>query len=362
MSENKRRNGKKRYATNITLPTGQKIYVSASTKEEFDRKIQQAKMEVQAGVDITKVPTFRDYAELWMETYKSPAKLRPTSYALIRHMLDAHVVSYFGDMRLRDVTPMHIHAWMNGLSGYSNSLQSKCIQIVKGIFRTAVDNGLILKSPVTSDVKPCGARTREEEPLTNGQAQALLESLNGTGRSYTFCLIALSTGMRRGEILGLMWSDIDWANGVIHVRHNKAFPQGKSDAPVTEMMKTDAALRDIPLSRPLKRHLAECRLASHSEYVLSTDDGKSLNKNVFRGLWDVVKRRSAKLGFDCHPHLLRHTFITMMFEAGLDVKQVQYLAGHTMPDMTLRVYTHYRRKSREQETADKVSAAVSCFG
>ena len=60
-----------------------------------------------------------------------------------------------------------------------------------------------------------------------------------------------------------------------------------------------------------------------------------------------------------HPHLLRHTYITQLFEAGLDIKQVQYLAGHSKPEMTMRVYTHYRQKQRAGETREKVHAALN---
>ena len=109
------------------------------------------------------------------------------------------------------------------------------------------------------------------------------------------------------------------------------------------------------------------------------ENGKSLSKSSFRELWSIVEVRTAtdsrplgstvsggragpiqvSLDFHCHPHQLRHTYITSLFEAGLDLKQVQYLAGHSTPDMTLRVYTHYRRKSREAETISQVCSALS---
>ena len=63
------------------------------------------------------------------------------------------------------------------------------------------------------------------------------------------------------------------------------------------------------------------------------------------------------LDFHVHPHQLRHTYITRLFESGLDIKEIQYLAGHATVNMTLRVYTHYRHESRHQSTAQKVCAA-----
>ena len=64
------------------------------------------------------------------------------------------------------------------------------------------------------------------------------------------------------------------------------------------------------------------------------------------------------LDFDVHPHLLRHTCITRWFEQGLDIKEIQYLAGHSSVDITLEIYTHYQGKARRQQTADKIRAAV----
>lgn len=348
------------YATHITTPLGDRIYVSGKTKDELNKKVMQARMEMGAGVNIAADPTFREYAELWLSTYKQP-KLRPSSYELVRHNLEAHVVSFFGDTHIKDITPMHVQAWLNTVSAYSKSLQSKCVQIVKAIFRTAVDNGILLKSPVMSDIKPGGSLPDEEEPLTDEQAKQLLDAVRET-RAYTFCLIGLCTGMRRGEILGLKWEDIDWAANKIYVRHNKSFPANATDAEVTDLLKTAAARRDLPIPKVLKTHLAQECLASTSEFVLSMPNGNSLTKSSFRRLWDIVERKCNELGFKCHPHLLRHTFVTMMFEAGLDLKQVQYLAGHSTPNMTLRINTHYRRRSRQDETAEKVSTAVSCFG
>ena len=63
------------------------------------------------------------------------------------------------------------------------------------------------------------------------------------------------------------------------------------------------------------------------------------------------------LDFHVHPHQLRHTYITRLFESGLDIKEIQYLAGHATVNMTLRVYTHYQHESRQQSTAQKVCAA-----
>lgn len=365
---------RKTYATHVTTPTGKRVYVRGKTKEELDRKVLEAKIQLRAGVDITCDMLFRDYANIWMKTYKSPPKVRESSAVTYRANMDGHILPFFSNMKLRDIKPLHIQFFIASMEGLSKSVQTKCVQMVRSIFISAQENGLIAVSPVRKDHRPGGETAEEEVPLTNEQARALLQAVRNN-RAYTFCLLALSTGMRRGEILGLMWEDIDFETGIITVTHNKSFLSNKNDAPVTTMLKTDAAHRRIPVGGVLREHLEELHKHSTSEYVLSMPNGASLTKASFRAMWEVVEARTVSedralgdpvprthdkvtLDFTCHPHQLRHTFITQLFEAGMDIKQVQYLAGHATPEMTMRVYTHYRQAMREQETVQQVCTAI----
>ena len=337
-----------------------------------------AKKNVTRPQRTPKILMFEDYARMWLKAYKSPPKIRPGSYEVIRNNLELHVIPFFVGMTLEEVTAMDLQEYLNTISMYSNSLQAKCCQIVKAIFRTALTNRKIQYSPVDPDAfKPCGGRPEEEVPLTPEQSQQLLDAVRGT-RAYTFCLLALSTGMRRGEILGLMWEDVKLDDEIphIHVLHNKAFPAHAADAPVTSLLKTPAACRMIPLPPPLVNHLREMKATSKSDFVLCMEDGRSLNRNAFRSLWTLVTNRTeggdrrigkshqgrktgmVQLDFHCHPHQLRHTYATRLFENGCDVKQVQYLLGHSKPEMTMRIYVHYQASIRHQQTAEQVCMAL----
>lgn len=371
---------KKRYATHITTPTGGRVYVSAKSQEELDAKVANLKAEMGAGVDISDNTLFNDYADLWLRIYKKP-KIRQNTYDTLKWILEKHIKPVFVGMTLREIKPLHIQAFMATLSEYSYSIQAKGLQTVKAIFVTAEDNGLILKSPVKSKDKPGGAKPEEKEALTNAQAVQLLDAVKGT-RAYLFCLLALSTGMRRGEILGLMWQDIDFDTGHINVTHSMALNPHREKCVVLPMLKSDAARRRLPIPLLLRRELEIEKRQSNSPYVFSMRNGEPLSKCSYDALWRVVTQRTVSekhplgsvrgsnnggryvvsLDFHCHPHLLRHTYITQLFESGLDIKQVQYLAGHSTPDMTLNVYTHYRRKAREQETASQVDAATAYLG
>lgn len=160
--------------------------------------------------------------------------------------------------------------------------------------------------------------------------------------------------MRRGEIVELQWEDVDFEAKVIHIRHNAVIGQYKTK--VSEDMKTKAGKRDVPLSEELELWLAARKKTSHSKYVIAMENHKPLSKSAYRSMWKLIERELP----DTHvtAHILRHTYITRLFEAGLDIKEIQYLAGHSTVDMTLRVYTHYDRLSRSAKTAEKVREAL----
>ena len=115
--------------------------------------------------------------------------------------------------------------------------------------------------------------------------------------------------------------------------------------------------KDLPLSEELEKWLTAQKKHTHSKYVLAMQNHKPLTKSSYRCSWRLIERELP----DTHltAHILRHTYITRLFEAGLDIKEIQYLAGHSTMDMTLKVYTHYDRKSRETKTAEKVREALS---
>lgn len=224
---------------------------------------------------------------------------------------------------------------------------------LRSIFKAAQENGLVAKSPVSSMLKPGGRKTAEKAALTPQEGRLLVERVKNP-RASTFLLIALHTGMRRGEILGLMWEDIDFEAKVIHVRHNAIL--GKGETSVQDTLKTDAGRRDLPLSEELENRLTKNRQDCRSKFVLAMKNGKPLTQSAYKSMWKLVERELPETHVTAH--VLRHTYITRLFEAGLDIKEIQYLAGHSTVDMTLRVYTHYDRRSREGRTAEKVREAM----
>lgn len=336
----------------IQMPDGSRKFFRAKTQAELDEKVMKAQILVNAGVDICSEETFGHFAQMWYDLYKKPY-LRENSLIAVRYVLNQYILPAIGGYRLRDITPMQIQAIMAGLSDKSSSVQSKVLINLRNIFNTAQENGLVAKSPVSNMLKPGGRKTQEKEALTVQESNQLLERVKNT-RAKTFLLTALHTGMRRGEIVGLQWEDIDFEEKVIHIRHNAVI--GQHETTVSEDIKTKAGKRDVPLSEELELWLAARKKTSHSKYVIAMENHQPLSKSSYRSMWKLIERELP----DTHvtAHILRHTYITRLFEAGLDIKEIQYLAGHSTIDMTLRVYTHYDRLSRNAKTAEKVREAL----
>ena len=336
----------------IQMPDGSRKYIYGKTQEELDEKVLEARILMKSGVDIASDETFGHFAQVWYDIYKKPY-LRENSLNSIQYVLNQHILPYLGGCRLRDISPMQIQAVMARLADKSNSLQSKALIHLRSIFKAAEENGLVAKSPVSAMLKAGGKKTPEKIALTPQESQALLERVENH-RARTFLLTALHTGMRRGEILALKWEDVDFDNKVIHVRRNAVL--GRYKTTISDELKTKASKRDVPLSEELEAWLEARKRNTHSQYVISMQNHQPLTKSSYKSMWRLIERELP--GGHVTAHILRHTYVTRLFEAGLDIKEIQYLAGHSTMDMTLRVYTHYDRVSREAKTAEKVRDAL----
>lgn len=188
----------------IQLPDGTRKYIRGKDQKELEEKVLKAQIMVNAGVDICSEETFGHFAQMWYDIYKKPY-LRENSQNAIKYVMNQHILPYIGGYRLRDISPMQIQSIMAALSDKSNSLQSKVLIALRSIFKAAQENGLVAKSPVSSMLKPSGKKTSEKVALTPQESDLLLQRVKND-RAYTFLLIALQTGMRRGEIVGLQWS------------------------------------------------------------------------------------------------------------------------------------------------------------
>lgn len=344
----------------IPLPDGRRKYIRAKTKRELNQKVLQFMVDMAQDVPVVSNDmTVRQLGTLWLEKVKKPS-VRAQTYSGLEDKLELHVFPYIGDMRVQDVKLIHIIDIVNSHGYTTKDANRGLLSAVRALFRFAVDNEVIKKSPAESKINVSGANTREEKPLTPEQTKALLEY---TKRSkvpnlHLFTTIALVTGMRAGELAALRWDCVDFQTGEVRVRRQMIQSTGE----ITEDLKTEAAKRQIPISADIVAVLRDAHAQSSSTYVFGGNlDGHLSAKNLRR--FQTEWNRAAVTNQNVHAHLFRKTFATRLIETGTDPKRVQYLLGHETLEMTLKIYAMYDRESQVENTrkllADTFKSYVS---
>ncbi|MBA2643147.1 MAG: site-specific integrase [Actinobacteria bacterium] len=285
--------------------------------------------------------TFAEVAEAWLATQ---TQLRPRTRASYESLLRVHVVPRIGRLRIAEITEddvAFVIAEMQKGDSKAWTIRTALTPLGR-VLSYAARRGFIAVNPIRHlerGERPSPGR-REMRILQRGEITALLDVADP--RYRPLLAIAVFTGLRLGELLGLAWQDVDLGDGVIHVR-KQLDRDGQRVAP-----KTPQAMRDVVLMPALGRLIREHRLASrHSrprDLVFASALGTGLDRrNVSRrGLERAVER--AGLGDPSRPtlrfHDLRHTFASLLVAQGMNVVFVSRQLGHASPDITLRVYAH----------------------
>lgn len=352
------------YRKRVKLMDGTYKDVRGKTKEETRQKVHDLIETQKQGLVLDNKTTVAELAKEWYENRRSKwSYSRRSDYT---NAINNHICPVIGSMKLKEVKPEHCQRILSDMAGMSNSAQSKVVTTLKQIFSCAEENGLILRSPCAK-LKAGGERAKEKVPLTPEQCQALEEATKGT-KAYLFVMLGLYAGLRREEICGLRWCDIDLDAAPPRLTVNNAVRfegnQGVFPAP----LKTAAAHRTIPLPPQLTAALMDAKRTARSVFVVPAANGSHATKQTVRSIMAIIERRRIKpkqtkapdskkpgpqplegtLNFHVTPHLLRHTYITRLCQSGMDVKKIQFLAGHSNVGITLNIYAHVTNNQPEQ--------------
>lgn len=345
------------YRKRIKMPDGTYKDIRAKTKEELRAKLYDLETAVRQGLVLDDKTTVAELAAEWYNNRKQKwSYSRRGDYT---NAINTHICPVIGAMKVKEVKPEHCQRILSNMAGMSNSSQSKVVTTLKQIFDCAEENGLILRSPCAR-LKAGGERTKEKTPLTPEQCQALVDATRGT-KAYLFVMLGLYAGLRREEICGLRWNDVDLNADTPHLTVNNAVRFEGNQGIFPSPLKTPAANRTIPLPPQLVAALREAKRTSCSVFVVPASTGSNATKQTVRSIMAIIERRKVKTGqnphpqrspqtltFDVTPHQLRHTYITRLCESGMNVKQIQYLAGHSSVQLTLNIYTHVTNNRPDQ--------------
>lgn len=337
----KRKDG--RYQRKITLSDGKQKIVYGRTLAELNAAADALRAEDQQGIKVGDNTLVGEWAKVWIDKYKSD--LRPNTLRMYKDAYNVHILPILGELPLRSVRPVHVREVMSAVADRSESLQHKVLITMRQIFQTARQNGLIIKDPTEGIKITQHASPDKIKHLTKEQTKKLMETVTDA-KARVFVALCLYCGLRREEALGLQWGDIK--GNSLTVNRAMAFVGNQPDP--SQELKTKAAHRTIPIPNPLAQILRET--PKTGLYVITKADGGPMTRTAITRLWGKV---IDYIDFPLHPHMLRHTYATNLYYAGVDLRTAQYLLGHSTIQMTAQIYTHLDHKDG-MSAAEKINA------
>lgn len=333
------------------------------TRKEAVGKMNQALKDLSAGsyVEPHKI-TLGEWLDRWLHDYKK-GSLRSNTWEGYKTLIDTHIKPALGWAQLSKVQGAMLQHFYNekltggrkdGKGGLSTRYVRYMHSIIRSALQQAVIDNLISRNAADSTTPPT-VKTKDMEPLSENQVQQFLATVE-KDRLYPAYTLAVATGMRRGELLGLKWDCIDLVNGFVTVR--RQLLSSNSGPMLEEDLKTKSSRRSIPISanivRLLKSHKstqAQEKLLLGDAYqdqglVFAREDGAPLEPREFTKRF---QRLLEKAGLpQARFHDLRHTHASLLLAKGVHPKVVQERLGHSSITMTLDLYSHVAQGLQEQ--------------
>ena len=350
--------------------------VKASSKTKAEKELAKLIADVETGkyVEAPKL-TFKEFAEKWLQEHVRP-NLSPKTLHGYEQLLK-RIYPAIGHMKLERIKPMHILEFYNDLQSVgarrdgkrgkiSGNTANHYHRLLSSMFKDAEEWQLIALSPVAKIQAP---KIKKKTILhyTRDNIVVLLNALEREDIKYQAIVhIALFGGLRRGEVLGLDWDDIDFDHDSISVKRSCQYTPGRGIY-LTDP-KTESSTRDIrmpettmTLVRRLRKHQSENRMKLGElwrgrDQVFTTDDGALMHPDSI-SKW--MNKLNKKIGLPQVPfHGLRHTAATILIDEGTNIKSVSSRLGHRDATTTLNIYAH-SLKSTDQEVANTLNTLIN---
>ncbi len=347
-----------RYTAGINPETGKQIFknVLGKTQAEVKEKLKKALADSQR-LDLAKQGkyTVGTWMDVWFENV-AKIKVRPSSHQTYRGYIDNHIKPSIGNIPLEKLTTMELQKFYRKLltSGrverveaakQPKGLSAKTVRNINQVISSAMDFAIAQKIIAGN---PCKAvalpkiEHKEMQTIPAERLQAFLTEAKATG-VYEMYYIELATGLRRGELLGLKWEDIDMKQGIIRVRRQIARINGKI---VEAPLKTKNSYRTVTISPQAIEVLNQQKVKTNDEYVFPSSNGGPISPDSVNNMLGRVLERARipKVRF----HDLRHTFATLALQNGVDIKTVSGMLGHFSAGFTLDTYAHVTTAAQKE--------------
>ena len=302
--------------------------------------------------------TFKEYAESYLKRRRP--QLKPSTYENRVSIIKTLVKVFGSDIKMSQLTPQLIEDKMNGLlvRGVRSNLDKPCkpsyvatlTTYLSSICLDAVQKGVITKSPLDG-VKRAGGKPDKREPPTIEQVRELVHELDVHDKHEMAVMLIALLGVRRGEACALRWQDIDFDNGIIHIRHNLqtncvlSSPKTESsrrDLPMPDMLRKALierkAIVERNLARSVRAELLDRMPQLDDVFVVCDEMGRAMSPVRQTGWWANNRAKFGMVGVTEHD--LRHAYLTALAMSGVHPSVAQALAGHATSAITMEVYTN----------------------
>ena len=348
-----------RYTAAHDPETGKAIYrnVLGRTQAEARAKLKQAIEEAKI-VDQTKAKKYAvgEWMDVWFENY-AKVKVRPSSHQTYRGYIDNHIKPNIGKIPLSKLTSLELQKFYKKLLSngrverieskkQSKGLSPKTVrnlhQIIASAMKLAKEQKLIATDPTDGCALP-KVEHKEMKTLPVEQLASFLREAKDSG-VFELYYVELATGLRRGELLGLKWEDLDLDRGDLRVRRQIARINGEV---VEAPPKTKNAYRTLPLAKDTIDVLdQQKKKVGSSPWVFPGPTGGPMSPDSVLHMLHRVLKRAGLPGVRFHD--LRHTFATLALQNGVDVKTVSGMLGHYSAGFTPDTYAHVTTSAQRQ--------------
>ena len=345
----RRKDGRYEAAVWVTTPSGQRRRkrVYGHTYEEAHEKYVALMRQVHQGYRVaTRSQRLDEYLRYWLEEVARPS-VRRTTYAKYETFIRLYLAPGLGKKRLEKLTTADVRAFLKAQR--DNGTSAHKMQAMHAILRTALQNAMredLVARNVAALVRVPQAGPREFRPWSVDEAVTFLDAARRHPLHAAFVLV-IALGLRRGEVLGISWEDVDLENGTVRVRQQLQRIAGELQ--LTDV-KTRRSGRMVPLPdlcvRALRKRKAEQaadRLAAGERWqetglVFTTKHGTPVEPRNLARVFDLLCERSEVRRIRLHD--TRHTCASLLAAAGTHPRTIMAILGHSQIGVTMNVYTH----------------------
>ena len=336
----------------VTLPDGRRVWLIGSTLQEaFTKGLMKYGNIAREQPEKRDLPLFNEYAARWLEVFQA-RKVKGNTLNNTISMMNKHIYPAFEGMRLDEITVEAIQRFYTSKDSLAESTVDKMRIILHQVLDAAKEDKLISDNPAYSSRLTISSRKTKREPLTMEQLRDILSNADKlTMEDRTLLYLFAYTGMRRGEVLGLQWGDIDFDNKRINVERAVSFTSNK---PIIGKPKSEAGNRCVPLLDQLAEHLQA--LPNKAGFVIGGE--APCTAQTYKRAWERIGKTINLYGATAH--VFRHTFATI-FQTMTDPKTLQTVLGHADIMTTMNTYVHPQEEAARQAANRLTDAFCATF-